>query len=232
MNDFVHSRNLFLEKLAVQDFELLRPHLRLREMVRGATLYRAGEIPNAIYFPHGGVVSSTVALRDGGVIDVRLTGREGALGASGRASGRISFTSAIVRLDGMCSTIEHSRFRDALERSPALAAAWDHHEVLQQAMTDQAIACNAMHNVEARLARRLIGLCRTFGSTRFSVTQEVLAEMLGIRRNAVSLVAQALQKAGIITYSRGNIEIVDLAGLQSHSCECDAHLSAFEQGSR
>jgi CRP-like cAMP-binding protein len=94
-------------------------------------------------------------------------------------------------------------------------------------MADQSVACNAAHAVEARLTRRLMRLCRVSEQTKFTVTQEVLAEMLGIRRNAVSLVAHAMQEANIIRYSRGLLEIVDFDRLHRLSCECYGTMTAY-----
>ncbi len=95
-------------------------------------------------------------------------------------------------------------------------------------MADQSVACNAIHGVEARLARRLLRLRNMSGQTRLTVTQEVLAEMLGIRRNAVSLVAHAMQQANLIRYSRGVLEVVDFEGLDRLACECYHIVTAYK----
>jgi CRP-like cAMP-binding protein len=158
-----------------------------------------------------------------------MTGRDGALGASSGAAERMWFASAVVRIEGKSSVIDLPELQIAIDRSPPLRAALARSEAVQQAISDQSIACNVIHDVEARLARRLMQLCETFGETRFVATQEALAEMLGIHRNAVSLVAHAMKQAGIIRYSRGLMEIVDIDALHAQSCDCHDAVTAYRQ---
>ena len=231
MTSYLQSENLLLAALPATDFELLKPHLQTIDLPRGLTLVRSGDFPKRAFFPHSGVISSIITLGDGDVVEVRITGRDGALGAVAGAGEMASFTSAVVRIEGKSSVIDLPKFELALERSAALRASLARHEAVQRAIGDQSIACNATHTVEARLARRLMHLSRTFGSTQFEVTQEVLAEMLGIRRNAVSLVAHAMKAAGIIRYSRGLVEIVDLDALRAQSCECYDTVTAYQHAS-
>lgn len=222
------SQNLLLAALPAAAFELLRPNLQTIDMPRGLTLVRSGEIPKKAYFPHSGVVASSVTLSGGHVVEARITGRDGALGAAVGAGERPSFTSAVVRLEGQSSTIDYPSLQTAIDRSAALRALLARHEALQQAMADQSVACNAVHQVEARLARRLMRLRNISGHTKFTVTQEVLAEMLGIHRNAVSHVANAMQQIKVIRYSRGQLEILDFEGLHRLTCECYDTVTAYK----
>lgn len=223
------SQNLLLAALPSADFELLQPDLQTIDMPRGLTLVRPGEIPKRAYFPHRGVIASGVTLSDGHVVEARITGRDGALGAAVGAGERASFTSAVVRLEGELSTIDYPSLQTAIDRSVALRALLARHEAFQQAMADQSVACNAIHPAEARLARRLMRLRNMSGHTKFTVTQEVLAEMLGIQRNAVSFVANAMKKENVIRYSRGLLEIVDVDALQRLSCECYDAVTAYRK---
>jgi CRP-like cAMP-binding protein len=227
MADAQQSPNMILAALPFADFELLRPNLQTIDMPRGLVLVRSGEIPSRAYFPHSGVIASCVTLRDGSVIETRITGSKGALGAATGAGERPSFTSAVVRLDGMASTIDYRSLYAGIDQSAALRALLAMHEAFQQAMADQSIACNTVHDAEARLARRLLRLRRMSGNSRLAVTQEVLAEMLGLKRNAVSYVAHAMQEANVIRYSRGLLEIVDAEALQRLSCECYDIVTAY-----
>jgi CRP-like cAMP-binding protein len=222
------SQNLLLANLPPADFELLRPSLRTIELPRGLTLARSGEIARSAYFPLSGVISSIVTLADGGAVEVRMTGRDSALGAVCGAAERTWFASAVVRIEGSASVIDVPDLQAAIDRSTALRAALARNEAVQQAISEQSIVCNAVHDVGARLARRLMRLSTTFGETDFSVTQDALAEMLGIRRSAVSLVAQAMKEAGIIRYSRGLVEIADVDALRAQSCECFDTLTAYQ----
>lgn len=221
------SPNMILAALPLADFELLRPNLQTIDMPRGLVLVRSGEIPDRAYFPHSGVIASYVTLSDGSVIETRITSSKGALGAATGAGERPSFTSAVVRLDGMSSTIDYRSLYACIDQSAALRALLAKHEAFQQAMADQSIACNAVHDAEARLARRLLRLRRMSGDSRLAVTQEVLAEMLGLKRNAVSYVAHAMQETNVIRYSRGMLEIVDVEALRRLSCECYDTVTAY-----
>jgi CRP-like cAMP-binding protein len=223
------SQNLLLAALSPADFELLRPSLQTIDMPRGLVLVRSGDIPKRAYFPNSGVIASCLTLNDGNVVEARITGREGAVGAAIGAGERASFTSAVVRLEGASSTIDYQSLEAALDRSAAFRVLVARHEALQQAMADQSVACNAVHSAEARLARRLMRLRTMSDDAKFTVTQEVLAEMLGIRRNSVSHVAHAMQAANIIRYSRGRLEIVDYDALQRLSCECYDTVAAYRR---
>jgi CRP-like cAMP-binding protein len=223
------SQNLLLAALPSADFELLLPNLRTIDMSRGLVLVRSGDKPKRAYFPHSGVIASCVTLSDGNAVEARITGREGAVGAAIGAGERASFTSTVVRLEGTSSAIDYPSLEAALDRSAAFRALLARHEALQQAMADQSVACNATHDAEARLARRLMRLYKMSEHAKLIVTQEDLAEMLGIRRNSVSLVAHAMQAANIIRYSRGRLEIVDYDALQRLSCECYDTVTAYRR---
>ncbi len=222
-------QNLLLADLPSADLDLLRPNLQTIELPPGMILIRSGDVPKRAYFPHSGIIASCITLRDGYVVEARITGHDGALGASLGAGERPSFTSAVVRLAGKASTIDYRSLQAAFERSAALRASLARYEALQQAMSDQTVACNATHIVEPRLARRLLRIHNISGQTRFALTQEVLAEMLGIRRNAVSLVATAMRQANLIAYSRGVVEILDFKGLERLACECYHTVTAYKQ---
>jgi CRP-like cAMP-binding protein len=227
MANIPQSENLILAALPPADFELLRPNLRTVDLPLGQTIITAGEIPTAAYFPHSGVIASMIRLKTCRAVEVGLTGRDGALGAVTEAEQCPSFTSAVVRLSGQSSTIDHADLKIAFDRSPALRALLAWAAAYQQAASDQSVACNAAHDLEARLARRLMRFFAMSDQAKFTATQEVLAEMLGVHRNAVSAVAHAMREANIIRYSRGLFEIVDVDRLHGLSCECYDIVSAY-----
>jgi CRP-like cAMP-binding protein len=220
-------QNLLLAGLPPADLELLRPNLQSIELPSGLILIRSGDVPKRAYFPHSGIIASCITLSAGYVFEVRITGRDGALGAEQGTGERPSFTSAVVRLEGEASTIDYRSLQIALDKSAALRASVARYAALQQAMSDQSVACNATHVVQPRLARCLLRLYNISGQTKFALTQEVLAEMLGIRRNAISHVANAMKKSNLIHYSRGVVEIVDFNGLQRLACECYHTVTAY-----
>jgi CRP-like cAMP-binding protein len=123
-------------------------------------------------------------------------------------------------LSGTGETLEVAKFREVAEQSLPLRTVLLHHEQVLFAQAQQTAACNVAHTVESRLARWLLRARDLSGSDKLELTQEFLAQMLGVRRSSVSPVANELQRTGLIRYRRGHIEILDLEGLQSASCEC------------
>lgn len=153
-------------------------------------------------------------------MEVALVGRDSVFGVSAALDGGIALTDAAVLLSGTASILDAAVLRAAAERSAALRALLARHEQCLAAQAQQAAACNASHSVEARLSRWLLCACDLTESESLPLTQECLAQMIGVQRNAVSIVANALQKASIISYSRGQIEITNVAALRETACEC------------
>jgi CRP-like cAMP-binding protein len=219
MASFQHSPNQLLAALPLADFELLRPHLQTIELIRQSVLVEAGEPVLRGYFPHSGVISSMVMLPSGEMVEVSVTGHNGACGATSSVV-RSPATSMVVQLAGRASVIEHRYLCSIVAQSDALRLAMVRQEQLNLAELEQIAACNAVHGVGNRLARKLLRLRAISGSDTFKMTQEFLAQVLGARRNSVSLVASQLQQDGVIRYSRGTIEIVNVGKLSNAACEC------------
>ena len=148
-----------------------------------------------------------------------MVGKDGVVGASAALDGKISLSRAIVQIPGDAITCEVGVLREAAMQSHPLLALLIRHEQTVYAQAQQSAACNATYSVEARLCRWLLRARDLSGDT-LPFTQEFLAEMLGVRRTSVSLVAHTLQQAGFIKYTRGRIQIVNLEGLQESACEC------------
>jgi CRP-like cAMP-binding protein len=216
----LNSPNRLLASLVPADFDLLRPHLKPTELKNETILYEAGDPVDRVYFPHSGIISLVVELSGGQGIEAAMIGRDSMLGATAALDGQISLNKAIVQLPGAGETLDVVRFREVAEQSPALRTTLLRHEQVLFAQAQQSAACNASHTVEARLARWLLRSRDLSGSDTLALTQEFLADMLGVRRSSVSPVAVTLQRAGLIRYSRGHIEILDLEGLRNASCEC------------
>ena len=216
----VPSPNRLLAGLAKADFALLQPHLKPFELKQEAILLKSGDAVDKVYFPHSEIISLVIELSEGLAIEAAMIGRDSMLGATSAMDGQVSLNTAIVQLGGTCETLEVSRFRKAAKHSLPLRTALLRHEQVLFAQAQQSAACNAAHHVEARLCRWLLRARDLSGSDTLALTQEFLAEMLGVRRTSVSPVAAALQQAGFIRYARGHIEIIDVAGLQKASCEC------------
>ena len=212
--------NHLLASLAPADFDLLRPHLKPFDLVHEELLFDAGEPVNWAYFPHTGVISLVVGLADGQVIEAAMVGRDSVVGGAAALDGRVWLNRGIVQVAGTASILDVETLREVAEHSAAFRNTLMRHEQALFAQAQQSAACNASHGVEARLSRWLLRTRDLTGGANLELTQEFLAQMLGVRRTSVSLVAGTLQNAGLIRYSRGRVEITNLKGLQETSCEC------------
>src|SRR3954471_19639505 len=206
--------NNFLASLPASDFELLSPHLKPFDMVHEDLLFDAGEILNWAYLPHSGVISLVVGLADGRLIEAAMVGRDSIVGGAPALDGKVALNRGIVQVEGFASILDVDTLREVADRSAAFRTALIRHEQALFAQAQQSAACNASHSVEARLSRWLLRTRDLVDSENMPLTQETLAQMIGVQRNAVSIVANALQKAGIIRYSRGHIEITNAEGLR------------------
>jgi CRP-like cAMP-binding protein len=214
--------NQLLQMLDAADFDLLRAHLVTIEMTRDMVLSEAGVALQHVYFPHGGSISITVALSEGQMIEVAMLGRDSVIGGGAALADGIAPADAIVLFPGPASAVGIATFRTVAAASEPFRNLMIRHEQALLAQVQQSLLCNTLHPVEARLARWLLRARELSDSEILPFTQETLAQMMGVRRNAVSLVAQALQRAGILRYSRGRIEITDLRALEAMSCGCHA----------
>jgi CRP-like cAMP-binding protein len=216
----LRSPNHLLASLPPADFEFLRPHLRYVDLRNEGVLARAGDELSRVYFLESGIISLVLSLSEGQMIEVAMIGRDSIFGASAMYEDGISLNDAIVQLPGTALTVDLPHFRQAFEQSLVFRKTLARHEQALLIQVQQSAACNAYHSVESRLARWLLRVHDLFDSDKLPLTQGFLAEMIGVRRNSVSTVAHTLQKAGLIRYRRGHIEIVDLKGLMKTSCEC------------
>jgi CRP-like cAMP-binding protein len=214
------SANHVLASLPSADFEFLRPNLRSVELVSEFMLARARDEISRVYFPESGIISLVVSLPEGETIEVAMIGRDSIFGAPAIYKGGISLNDAMVQLPGIALTLALPHFRRAVERSRVFRETLARHEQALLIQAQQSVACNAYHSVESRLSGWLLRVHDLFDSDKLPLTQGFLAEMIGARRNSVSVVAHTLQKAGLIRYRRGMLEIIDLKGLREVSCEC------------
>ena len=214
------SPNMLLDTLPTKTFAAIEPHLKTVELVHGEVLGEAGNSITRVYFPHSGVISLVVELSVGDMIETAMVGRDGALNISSALDGKVSLNKAIVQLAGAASTIDVDQLRKIVREFDAFRSLLIRHEQVLFAQSQQSAACNASHSVEARMCRWLLRMRDLAAAADLMLTQEFLAQMLGVRRPSVSLVANTLQKAGLIKYRRGNIRLLDVAGLNDGSCEC------------
>jgi len=216
------SPNGFLSSLSADDFELVRPHLKTVDLVQDFVLVGVGETLKRAYMPHRGVISLVVDLARGEHVQIAMIGRQSIFGVFSALGDAVALNSAVVLVPGPASTIDLDRLRAAADQSTTFRAAMLRHGLAIYAQIQQTAGCNAAHTVESRLARCLLQTHDLSGGVKLLLTQEAMAQMIGARRNSVSLVASTLQQANYIHYSRGHIEITDIAGLSRTACECYA----------
>jgi CRP-like cAMP-binding protein len=214
------SPNRLLASLPADTFSAISPHLKIVELKFGAVLAEAGSPIRQVYFPYSGVISLVVELDVGMMIETAMVGRDGALNAAPALDGKVSLNKGIVQVAGSAGTIEVNRLRRLANELEPFRSALIRHEQVLFAQSQQSAACNASHSVEARMCRWLLYMRDLAGSDDLILTQEFLAQMLGVRRPSVSLVANTLQKAGLIKYSRGRVRLLNVKGLQKGACEC------------
>jgi len=217
-----HLRNRLLASLSASDYSLLESGLQTATYKQGVVLQEPGQPIDKIYFPQDGMISLLVVTQDGGGIEAATIGYEGAVGVHRGLGERRAFTRAVMQLAGTISLIPADAFERATSRSERIQGIIANYTEVLWVEAQQIAACNAVHDAEARLARWLL---QTQDRIRprtptIALTQEFLSQMLGVRRTTVTLVARALQTAGLIRYRRGRIDIIDRPGLEEAACEC------------
>lgn len=216
----VHSPNQLLAAMPDELFKAMQPHLRSIELKRGDVVAAPGGVVRHVIFPHSGIVSLVVELSIGEMVETAMIGRDGVVNAVCALDGKISLNKGIVQLEGEASVILPERLNAIADQNAPLRSLLLRHEQVLFAQAQQSAACNASHFVEARMCRWLLRTRDLAGSDDLFITQEFLAQMLGVRRTSVSLVANTLQKAGFIRYRRGHVRILDVAALTEAACEC------------
>ena len=229
MDSTFRSPNGFLSSLSADDFELIRPHLRGADLVQDSVIVAAGETLKRAYLPHRGIISLVVDMARGEHVQIAMVGRQSIFGAFSALGDAVALNSAVVLVPGPASTIDLDRLRTAADQSSTFRSTMLRHGLAVYAQIQQTAGCNAAHTVESRLARCLLQIHDLSGGCKLVLTQETMAQMIGARRNSVSLVASTLQQAGYIHYSRGHIEITDIEGLSKTACECYASVKAQYQ---
>ena len=222
--------NQLLSALPRDQFDLLASHLTTVALSQGEMLVGAGEEFDQVYFPHKGMLSLLVVLKDGKAIETATVGREGVVGAMAGFGLYRSLVRVIAQLPMAMSKISATKFRQAAANSDAIRMmAIQYNDVLLSQARITA-ACNAVHVVEARFCRWLLQSADRAESDMLTLTQELIAEMLGVRRTSVTEVATKIQDTGAIHYSRGVIKILDRAALEEMSCEY--YQTLLEQSAR
>jgi CRP-like cAMP-binding protein len=209
-----------LESLPASERRALEPHLVATSVKQHDVLFEARDLITGIYFPIDAVVSLVVPLSTGEIIETAMVGRDGVIGAGAALNGRISLNKAIVQIGGQILHCAVEPLKTILKEHPDIQALIGAHEQALFAQAQQSAACNATHAIENRLARWLLRAADLRGSDELPLTQEYIAQMLGVRRTSVTVVARTLQEAGMIRYRRGHIKLLEIPALRETACEC------------
>lgn len=214
------TSNELLAALPPEELERLRPRLQPVELPFDKTLVPADGAVEAVLFPEGGMCSLLATLEGGEQVEVGVVGREGLVGLPLVFGDDRSLVEVRVQMEGKALRLGAAALRAAMEESAALRGLLHRYALAFQAQVTMTAACNTRHAIEQRLARWLLIAHDRAGADEFPMTHEFLSVMLGVRRPGVSLAAGVLQKAGLIRYVRGRMEITDRPGLEAASCEC------------
>ncbi len=214
------SKNRILNSLPQNIFAAVEPHLKQVDLAFGAVVAETDQPVDRVYFPETGIISLVVEMTVGDMIETAMVGRDGVANGTSALDGKIALHRAIVQVAGSAIAIGPDALRNLADEFGPLRGILIRHEQVLLAQAQQSAGCNASHTVEARMCRWLLRIRDLTGSNEMELTQEFLAQMLGVRRSAVSLVAGTLQKAGFIKYSRGRIRLLDTPQIENGACEC------------
>ncbi len=212
--------NGLLDRVPPHEQTALKPYFETVALRAGEILYQPGDPLTHVYFPLSGMVSLIAVMKDGRAVETMTIGREGVVATS--ASGYVdpAFSRFVVQVPGTAVRASAQGFEDMIDASVGLCSAVSRYREVLLRTTLQIVACNAVHSVRQRCARWILITHGRSGSDLLPLTQASLAEMLGVKRNAVSIVTRELRRLGVIENKRGLIEVVDREALNTIACEC------------
>ena len=218
----VVQSNQLLGALEVESRKRITPHLEQVDLKLGAVVCEAGGLLKHAYFPQGSVLSLLTVLENGSAIETANIGREGAFGLFAAMYSRVSFNRCIVQLEGRMVRCPIELLQTEFRTSEHVRNLFVSYSETQLSQVQQTVACNAMHTTEERMCRWLLMMHDRAEGAPLEYTHEFLANILGANRKSVTLAAQSMQTAGLISYRRGTMQVLNRKGLEKASCECYA----------
>ena len=218
--------NHVLDALPAEERNRLFPHLAFVEMPLGMVLYESGDALRHIYFPTDSIVSLLYVMKNGASAEIAVVGNEGAIGVSLFMGGETTPSRAIVQSAGFAYRLAGQRLKEEFERHGQLMHVLLRYTQALITQMAQTAVCNRHHSVDQQLCRWLLLSLDRLSSNQLSMTQELIANMLGVRREGVTGAAGKLQDLGVIRYSRGHITVLDRPKLETLACECYAVVKA------
>jgi len=215
-------QNHLLAALPADEYARLRPNLELVPMPLGAALYEPGSRMRHVYFPTTSIVSLLCVMEDGASAEIAVVGNEGIVGVSLFMGGETTPSRAVVQSAGHAYRLKGQLLKEEFYRAgPMQRLLLRYTQALLTQMAQTAV-CNRHHSLDQQLCRWLLLSLDRLPSNELIMTQELIANMLGVRREGVTEAARNVQKAGLIDYRRGHITVLDRAGLEARACECYA----------
>jgi CRP-like cAMP-binding protein len=216
-------QNALLDPLDRATLAQIEQHLSTVELHHGMVLAEAHRPVEKVYFPHSGIISCVVGLRNGNMITTGMIGNDGEFGAGHAMDDRLSLNHVMVQVAGRASVVGADELCSLANELPPFKELLLNYEQFFLAQVQQIAACNAVHNVQNRTCKWLLRM-HDLAGVDLPLTQEFLAEMMGVRRTSVTGVAGDLQRAAMITYRRGYIHLDDLEEIEQSACECQDEL--------
>jgi CRP-like cAMP-binding protein len=219
-SDFGPIENRILARLPADEIARLAPYLEPTPLDFKQVLYGAGDPIRHVYLPVSGVVCWLSAIDDGNTVEVATIGSEGMVGLHVLLGGNTSTVKVMVQVPGQALRIKSEDFREVTQNSVTLVRLLYRYLDAFLTQVTRSVGCNTFHSVEKRCCRWLLMTHDRVRSNRFPLTHELLAQMLGVRRASITVAASNLQKAGLIRYVHGKIDVLDRAGLEAAACSC------------
>ncbi len=216
------ERNHLLAALPAAEHERIFPHLQFVAMPLGTVLYESGDALRHVYFPTDAIVSLLYVMQDGASAEISVVGNEGLVGVSLFMGGETTPSRAIVQSAGGAYRLLGQRLKEEFARHGSLQILLLRYTLALLTQMAQTAVCNRHHSVDQQLCRWLLLSLDRLEGNQLAMTQELIANMLGVRREGVTDAAGNLQRLGVIRYSRGRITVLDRPGLERLCCECYA----------
>jgi CRP-like cAMP-binding protein len=216
------AENHLLAALTAEERERIFPHLQFVDMPLGKVLYESGDALRHVYFPTDCIVTLLYVLRDGASSELAVVGNEGLIGIALFMGGETTPNRAVVQSAGHAFRLNGQRLKDEFHRNGPLQELLLRYTQALITQMAQTAVCNRHHSVDQQLCRWLLLALDRSLSNELTMTQELIADMLGVRREGITEAAGKLQRLGVIRYSRGHITVLDRPGLEKLSCECYA----------
>ena len=220
IQSYTPSQNCLLNALSAEELERISPHLELVQMSLGEVLYEASEKLRYAYFPVDSIISILYLTESGASAEIAVVGFEGVAGVSLFMTGQAMQNRAVAQSAGNSYRIQQKHFMQEFDRHEGLLSIMLKYTQVLITQMGQTAVCNRHHSIDQQLCRWLLLSLDRLRTNELLMTQELIANMLGVRREGITDAAKKLQQEGLIEYRRGHITILDRIGLEARVCEC------------